>query len=218
MGKEIKLKKKRSALLAVFLLTLLGIGGASAYFTDVDSAANVFTVGNVKVDLTEPEYDAHPQEHQNITPNKSLNKDPYVTNTGINDAFIFAEFTVPKAEIKTAAENGSQNTAANQELFQYQIGEGWTQIVKEDREDECRYVCVYGSKETCTPLSAGQTTPVLFAGGKIRFLNVIEGQGLEEELLELPIDAYGIQTVDIEGGKNTPEAVWAVLENQQAGK
>ena len=218
MGKEIRLREKGSMLLAAFLLAVVAIGGISAYFTDVDSVANVFTIGKVKIDLTEPAYDAHPQDHQNLTPNKSLDKDPYVTNTGINDAFVFTEFTIPKAEVKTAAENGSQNTAVNQELFQYQISEGWTQVVKEDREDGCRYVYAYGSNEACTPLSAGQTTPVLFADGKIRFLNVIEGQGLEEEMLELPVDAYGIQTVDLDGGKTAPADVWAVLENQQAGK
>ncbi|MCQ4635338.1 SipW-dependent-type signal peptide-containing protein [Anaerovorax odorimutans] len=214
MGKE-KKSIRKTVLLAAGLAAVITIGGISAYFTDVDSAANVFTTGKVAIELKEPEYNARPEEHRNITPNKSLAKDPYVTNTGINDAFVFLEFTIPKATVKTANENGSQNVAINQELFAYGISEGWTQIVREDGEDGCRYVYAYGTKEACKPLAAGETTPVLFSGGAIRFINVIEGQGMEEETLELPVEAYGIQTVDIDGGKTAPEDIWPVLENQQ---
>lgn len=205
---------KRNIILAVCLATVMTIGGIAAYFTDTDSATNVFTVGKVEVQLTEPQYDAHPDDHKNLTPGKLLDKDPQITNTGINDAYVFLDVTIPKANAATAESDGSRNPALVQELFSYEISDGWTQIVKEDRADGCRYVYVYGDSKKCTPLAAGQTTPSLFKDGKIRFINVIEGQGFEEEMLELPVDAYGIQTTDIQGGTSNPQEVWSVLDTQ----
>lgn len=213
-----KKRNRRNYVLAICCMTVLTIGGITAYFTDTDSAANVFTTGKVAIDLTEPEYDKHPEERKAITPGKMLYKDPKVTNTGINDAFIFLEVTIPKAVIKTANADGSQNPEANKELFEYVINGGWSQIVKEDKPDGCRYVYAYGTSSACSTLAAGQTTPVLFKDGTIRFVNAVEGQGLEEGTLELPVDAYGIQAADISGGKTAPAEVWNVLETQQAGK
>lgn len=211
-------RNRRTLILAICCAVILAVGGITAYFTDSDSAANVFITGKVAIDLIEPQYDIHSEERKAMTPGKVLNKDPQVTNTGINDAFIFLELVIPKAKIKTANTDGSQNPAVDRELFEYGINEGWSQVVKEDQADGCRYIYAYGSANACSPLAAGQTTPVLFQNGKIRFINAIEGQGLEEETLELPIDAYGIQATDVAGGKTKPEEVWGILETQQAGK
>ena len=51
--------KKKSILMAaiaVMLVAVLVVGGTLAYFTDTKSADNVFTVGNVKIDLIESTY------------------------------------------------------------------------------------------------------------------------------------------------------------------
>lgn len=51
--------KKKSILMAaiaVMLVAVLVVGGTLAYFTDAKSADNVFTVGNVKIDLIESTY------------------------------------------------------------------------------------------------------------------------------------------------------------------
>lgn len=213
-----KRRMRKNLLLGACLAGVLAVGGIFAYFTDTDSAANVFTVGKVEVDLTEPEYDAHPEDHKDLTPDKVLDKDPKVTNTGINDVFVFMEVTIPKATVSTAAENGSQNPAANQELFTYEVSEGWVQVVKDDKADGCRYVYAYSTGQNCSVLKSEKTTPPLFKDGKIRFINVIEGQGLEEESLELPVEVYGIQATDLNGGKTDPAGVWAILETQQAGQ
>ena len=47
------------------LITIMGIGGISAYFTDTDTQTNKFTVGRVTVDLTEPEWDKYPDKDNN---------------------------------------------------------------------------------------------------------------------------------------------------------
>ena len=97
------MKKKMCAVCAVIGVMLLG--SATAFFTDQGSAANEFIVGNVSVDLTEPGW--NPDDGTALTPNKTVKKDPQVTNTGSNDAFVFLQVKVPTASVKTAAADGS---------------------------------------------------------------------------------------------------------------
>ena len=55
-------KKKMVALIMVLALACASmIGGTLAYFTDDDEATNVFTVGNVSIDLIE-EFDDKPKK------------------------------------------------------------------------------------------------------------------------------------------------------------
>lgn len=67
-------------------------GATLAYFTDDDVAANEFTVGNVEIDLTEPGWDGPngtgKVEAETMYPGEAVAKDPIVTNTGENPAFI----------------------------------------------------------------------------------------------------------------------------------
>ena len=58
----------------------------------------------------------------------------------------------------------------------------------------------------------GDTTPPVF--GSVTFANVIEDQGLEGQIQSITVNAYGIQTTDIDGGKTAPEAVWSILSMQ----
>lgn len=51
-------KKIVTVCLTVCLAAVAVVGGTLAYFTDTDEAENVFTVGNVSIDLTEPNWDA----------------------------------------------------------------------------------------------------------------------------------------------------------------
>lgn len=87
---------KRKILLLVALLSMvavLGVGGTLAYFTAEDEAANTFTVGNVKIKLTEPSWDSElggtgEIEAEAVYPGEALPKDPYVTNEGNNPCFV----------------------------------------------------------------------------------------------------------------------------------
>lgn len=83
---------KRKILLLVAMLcmvAILGVGGTLAYFTADDSATNTFTVGNVQIDLTEPEWDKHGKEDApEVYPGEALAKDPTVTNIGKNPCFV----------------------------------------------------------------------------------------------------------------------------------
>lgn len=93
------------AAIAVMLVAALVVGGTLAYFTDTKSADNVFTVGNVKIDLNEQQkgengglvpFDAS----KKLVPGKSndgnaVSKIVTVSNKGANDAWVWVELKIP---------------------------------------------------------------------------------------------------------------------------
>ena len=95
--------KKKSILMAaiaVMLVAVLVVGGTLAYFTDTKSANNTFTMGNVKIKLDEsnvndPNGDrVTSNEYTGVLPGIQYKKDPVVTNTGKNDAYVRAVVTI----------------------------------------------------------------------------------------------------------------------------
>ena len=95
--------KKKSILMAaiaVMLVAVLVVGGTLAYFTDTKSATNTFTVGDVKIKLDEsnvndPSGDrVTSNEYTGMLPGIQYKKDPVVTNTGNNDAYVRAVVTI----------------------------------------------------------------------------------------------------------------------------
>lgn len=209
-----KNKKLAKATAVCALAGVMLIGGAMAYFTDTDTATNEFTVGKVSIDLTEPGW----TPPENITPNQEITKDPKITNDGKNSAFVFLQVKVPTKSVVTANEDGTKNPEEVKELFTYQVKPGWTEINKAVDETIGSqtykvHTYVWGTAEACTALDKGVTTSSsLF--DSIKFINVIEGEGLEETQLDVIVDAYGIQTTDINGDKTKPVDVWAVLHAQ----
>lgn len=216
-----KLKRKqgkmvgKAMLIAGALAAIMAVGGISAYFTATDNMTNSWTVGKIDVELQEPLYDEAVAERSDITPNKELTKDPQVLNTGSNDAFVFLKVTVPKANVKVASQDGTEVTGALQELFNYTIDDGWVKVNVQEGDTENTYVYAYGTNEKCTALAPSERTSVIFKDGKITFKNVIEGQGLDGKTLEMPVEAFAIQTADItENDATDPQQVWSVLNGQ----
>lgn len=94
--------------LALCMVAILAIGGTLAYFTDTETATNVFTVGGVDITLFEsevrPEDDAEgfpgyvdadgddrtvtENTYASLLPGSYICKDPTVTNVGETDAYI----------------------------------------------------------------------------------------------------------------------------------
>ena len=85
-------KKIIAFLLVVSLTAAVAIGGTLAYFTDRDSEANVFTVGDVEIDLNE-EFEQNSQ----LIPGVKIEKEATITNTGINDAWVWMTVAIPSA-------------------------------------------------------------------------------------------------------------------------
>lgn len=84
------MKKKIIALCLVIALAATAvIGGTLAYFTDKEDATNTFTVGNVNITLTEPNWEGTgSQDAPEVYPGEALAKDPTVKNVGANPCFV----------------------------------------------------------------------------------------------------------------------------------
>lgn len=79
--------------LALILSLALGVGGTLAYLTDRDSEANIFTVGDVSIDLNET---FNPDDAE-LLPGLDIKKEPTITNTGKNAAWVWATIAFPAA-------------------------------------------------------------------------------------------------------------------------
>jgi predicted ribosomally synthesized peptide with SipW-like signal peptide len=99
-----KLKKILLVVTVYVLVAALAVGGTLAYLTDRDSQANVFTVGDVTIDLI----DAFEQGAE-LMPGKMIAEKPVIKNIGKNDAWVWLTFSVPSAldNYVQGTENGS---------------------------------------------------------------------------------------------------------------
>ena len=88
------MKKILALVLVICLAMAIGVGATLAYFTAEDTAKNEFTVGNVKIDLTEPKWDENgSKEAPEVYPGEALAKDPTVKNIGANPCFLRIKVT-----------------------------------------------------------------------------------------------------------------------------
>ena len=185
------------------ILCLASVGGVSAYLTDYEKVSNEFTVGKVDIELKEPEW--KPEENKKIEPSKVIHKDPQITNTGTNDAFVYMEVSIPMANVEAAAENGERLGKKVQELFYFEAKDSWMQLSVQNAESRRTYTYAY--KKILKPQETSET---LF--DTVKFLNLIEGQ-LDGQTLEIPVRAYAIQTSYTGGSSdNLPEQIKAAYE------
>lgn len=87
-------KKIVSLALAVCLLAIAAVG-TLAYFTDkTETKENTFTVGNVSIELTEPNWESSGKvDAPEVYAGEALAKDPTVTNDGANPCFVRVKVT-----------------------------------------------------------------------------------------------------------------------------
>lgn len=104
-------KKILTLCLVVALAATAVIGGTLAYFTDTDTETNVFTAGDIKIDIEEifPEDELMP----GTATDNNLQKEVYVKNTGSNDAYMWIEVLIP------AALDTPENASLNDLHFNY---------------------------------------------------------------------------------------------------
>ena len=185
------------------ILCLASVGGVSAYLTDYEKVSNEFTVGKVDIELKEPEW--KPEENRMIEPSKVIYKDPQITNTGTNDAFVYMEVSIPMANVEAAAENGERLGKKVQELFYFEAKDNWMQLSVQNTESRRTYTYAY--KKILKPQ---ETSEALF--DTVKFLNLIEGQ-LDGQTFEIPVRAYAIQTSYTGGSSdNLSEQIKAAYE------
>lgn len=80
--------------MSLCIVAILAVGASLAYFTDNEKATNTFTVGNVDITLTEPNWvGSGSQDAPEVYPGEPLAKDPTVTNDGANPCFVRIKVT-----------------------------------------------------------------------------------------------------------------------------
>ncbi len=215
--KKINMTGKKAAVAAMAICAVMAVGGAVAYFTDVDAAKNKIEIGNVHIDLDEPSWDSTPDTDSDgipdtadeIVPGQTIPKDPRITNTGKNDAYVYLTVSVPKANVITANIDGTlknNGKASSTQLFNYAVNDGW-KLMSTDTSAADKNVYVYGYSKS---IKAGDVTSTLF--DSVTFVNVIEGQGLEDNVFDIDIDASAIQA----GETGTMEEAYQKFLNQNA--
>ena len=120
------MKKKILSICLVAVIAAMAIAGASlAYFTAEDTATNVFTVGNVAIDLTEPEWDKKGAvDAPEVYPGEALAKDPTVKNTGKNPCFV--RISVTGWDSLKNAKLSAQDITYRTDYVDEKLGENWT--------------------------------------------------------------------------------------------
>ena len=165
------MKKKNILLgaLALILVAAVSVGGTLALLTASDNVVNTFTVGNVKIDLTEPNYDG---DNQKLIPGTYIDKDPTVTVLADSEnCYVRVKVTVPAA-------------LANYVTLDYNDTD-WTL----DGDGYYRY-------KALVPASADNTQlPAVFT--KVTIKEEVTGAQLEAlgaDDLKITVDAYAIQS------------------------
>ena len=193
-------KKKILAVALAASMAVLAVGGSSlAYFTDTDSADNVFTVGNVQIDLKEPTWDAE-EDHQYVYPGEPLAKDPKVENIGSNPALIRVKLTGANGEndiVETRVGNSNSGRG--------QVYDEW--ILRDDG-----YYYYYA------PLAADDTTKQMFDYIVLQEFVTNDGHATDwTENVKVEVQAVQAQGVfpSYNGayGDGIDESEWEVIEN-----
>ncbi|HPX93367.1 MAG TPA: SipW-dependent-type signal peptide-containing protein [Bacillota bacterium] len=136
--------KKKSLVIAVALVAILAIGlvVTIAYFTDKKDVTNTFTVGNLKIDLTEPNF---PEAPPKLLPGTEIPKDPTVKLlAGSEDAYVFMQLK-PEGRIMDF-------------LKPISINSNWIPVTGGSN----LYVYATGDPRTPAVVTAGTVLPALF--------------------------------------------------------
>ena len=180
---------KKIAILALSLcmIAAIAITGTLAYFTDSDAQTNTFTVGNVDIDLTEPNWEKEgggEDQGEDAYPGEPLPKDPTVTNIGSNPCFVRIKVEGLNQFVEEFGEGATidiRNTAG----VRGACNEGWT---------------IYGDYIYYnTVLEAGATTePAAFDYIVIpeELTNVLHGTSTDDEAqpsYDIDVTAYAVQ-------------------------
>lgn len=190
-----------------------GALGALAFFTDTDKAVNDLDIAeDLKIEVVEPEWDAHPDEDgngipdvaENLVPKQTIAKDPAVHNKSDYDAYIYAEVSVP---MHSMVVDKASNKAVYHELFSYEVLPGWTLV--DERLEDGQMVRTYAWDSI---LAGGATTGNIF--DEVTVANMVSSQGFAGHS-SITVTGKAIQA---EGFANSAEALSAYTAQRNEGK
>ena len=190
------MKRRKIIIAAVALLTLFLIGGTMAYFTDTESVTNTFTLGNVNITLTEPNWVAANAE--GLLPGAVVAKNPTINNVGASSAYVFLKVTEP--------------CYATNKVFTYTVNSGWTTVgsagvCSGTGTSTIETVYAYGGTNM-TELQASNSTNALFDNVTVNGnLDSTAVSALSQSAIQIVVDAYAIQKDNLASAN--PSSVWA---------
>ena len=196
------MKKKKLIAVAIILALALLIGGMIAYFTDTDTATNVFTIGDeVDISLDEDWTDG---DGDDLHPGATVTKAPSIVNESTTTpAYVFAEIVVPCYDSSDPADT------VDTPLFTFTPNAGWYLLeasAVDTTNKTITYVYAYGSSTAMTSLAASATTNPVFNSVTLDPDLTADQAATASATPNIIVNAYGIQTDNV---GTTPAAVWA---------
>lgn len=177
----------------------MAAGGAFAYLTDHDaSEENIFTVGNVGVELNNADFG---KSVQTMVCNESRELKPSVRNTGNVPAVIYLKVSLPSGDYRPVAADGTAQTSpiTDGELLTFRSGSSGTTAIDTTENtvdsdwlllshDGNSYLFGYAK-----PLESGASTDTLF--DSITLKNFVQESSVyaSEEKLKFHIECEAIQ-------------------------
>lgn len=155
------MKKKIVALCLCIALAVVAIGGATlAYFTDTKTATNTFTVGNVNITLTEPEW----TQNSKLVPGTEIDKDPTVTVVkGSEECYVRILMTISNSKEWDAIFKADSNLKI-EDFFKGYVPTNWTYIKNTENAANNTRTYEFRYKEAVNALNADANVklPALF--------------------------------------------------------
>ncbi len=140
----------------IMILLVFVVAGIVAYLTDTDSKSNVFTMGNVSIELLETNFDSS-VTLENVEAGNIINKNPQVRNTGDNPAYVYLMVTIPKGSYTNRG-----TTVTGEPLFTYTSSSDWTEMTGYTMETEDSITKVYYYNTILQPTEGSNITTALF--------------------------------------------------------
>lgn len=220
------MSKKTWILITCLVLSLaMGLGGSLAYLTDRDADVNVFTMGNVDIELTEDF-----EQGSELMPGLDITKDVKVKNIGKNEAYVWVQIALPAAldnsdpSLNVLHFNYSPESVGEGQWKWLDAADNWANVPTTtiDNVEYKVYTVLYQS-----PLAPGAETPYsamtkvymdksidVAPDGKL--YRVVKGEVTEitwnvEDVPYMYVSAYAIQTegfTSVDEAYNAYNAQW----------
>lgn len=107
------MSRKKLIITSIILALVLLIGGILAYFTDVQTKSNKFTMGNVEIEVDEGGF----TDQSDVKPGMEFVKSPMVINKGTTPVYAFVEVTIPFDTVNVETD-AADAAAQERELFE----------------------------------------------------------------------------------------------------
>lgn len=163
-----KLNRKWIMVLALVMSMAMATTGTLAYLTDRDSEANVFTMGNVEIDLKEDF-----EQGAELLPGLDIEKKPTITNTGKTEAWAWMIVSIPTA-LDNWNQGGGQEGSNNNVIHWNITGATHEGYVTDASVEKAIAAGILPEGTTAADIEANnQTWDVL--NNKLEYQNAIDG-------------------------------------------